>query len=150
MSNYINTTTGEYPVSFARMKKALPNMSFSTAPSEAGSFKKVNDGPIPAFNGETQFATEGAPILVDGSYVRNWVVGDYTEAQIAQKQANKDASAATSVRRKRDTLLADTDWMALSDVAMSAEMTAYRQALRDLTDHVNFPHLAEEDWPVKP
>ena len=41
MSNYINTTTGEYPVSLARVKKALPNMSFSTAPSEAGSFKKA-------------------------------------------------------------------------------------------------------------
>jgi hypothetical protein len=26
----------------------------------------------------------------------------------------------------------------------------YRQALRDITDHVNFPYLADEDWPVKP
>lgn len=27
---------------------------------------------------------------------------------------------------------------------------AYRQALRDITSHVNFPFLNEEDWPVKP
>lgn len=28
--------------------------------------------------------------------------------------------------------------------------TAYRQALRDITDHVNFPYLNDADWPVKP
>jgi len=150
MDNYINTTTGEYPVSFARVKKALPNVSFSVAPSGAGTFDKVKDGPIPVFNGDTQFVTEGTPVLVDGSYVRNWVVGAYTEDEIVQKQANKYAHAAKAVRTKRDGLLVDTDWMALSDVAMSAEMTAYRQALRDITNHVNFPYLAEEDWPTKP
>ena len=68
----------------------------------------------------------------------------------AAYQISLDEKAAEGVRKKRDTLLADTDWMALSDVAMTTEMTAYRQALRDLTDHVNFPYLAEEDWPVKP
>jgi hypothetical protein len=26
----------------------------------------------------------------------------------------------------------------------------YRQALRDITGHVNFPYLTEADWPVKP
>ena len=68
----------------------------------------------------------------------------------AAYQATLDAKAAEAVRNQRATLLADTDWMALSDVTMSAEMTAYRQALRDITDHANFPHLEEADWPVKP
>jgi hypothetical protein len=54
------------------------------------------------------------------------------------------------MRAKRDGLLADTDWMALSDVTMSADMTAYRQALRDITSHANFPYLEEADWPTKP
>jgi hypothetical protein len=54
------------------------------------------------------------------------------------------------MRAKRDGLLADTDWMALSDVTMSADMTAYRQALRDITSHANFPYLTDEDWPVAP
>jgi hypothetical protein len=40
--------------------------------------------------------------------------------------------------------------MALTDVTMSAEMAAYRQALRDITTHANFPNLTEEDYPVKP
>lgn len=53
-------------------------------------------------------------------------------------------------RSKRDTLIADTDWWASSDLTMTAEQSAYRQALRDITDHANWPDLEEADWPVKP
>jgi len=38
------------------------------------------------------------------------------------------------LRQKRNSLLAQTDYLALSDQTMSAEMTAYRQALRDITN----------------
>lgn len=61
----------------------------------------------------------------------------------------RDAAEA-AVRSKRDDILAETDWMALSDVTMSDDMAAYRQALRDITDHVDFPYIEEADWPVKP
>jgi hypothetical protein len=51
-------------------------------------------------------------------------------------------------RNKRDGLLAGTDWTANSDVTMTADMTAYRQALRDITDQSGFP--ANITWPKKP
>ena len=70
--------------------------------------------------------------------------------QEAAYQAQLDAVAAKAVRDQRARLLAETDWMALSDNTLTEEMAAYRQALRDITDHVNFPHLQEADWPVKP
>jgi hypothetical protein len=38
------------------------------------------------------------------------------------------------LRQKRNNLLAQTDYLALSDQTMSAEMTTYRQALRDITN----------------
>ena len=38
------------------------------------------------------------------------------------------------LRIKRNNLLAQTDYLALSDQTMSAEMTTYRQALRDITN----------------
>ena len=38
------------------------------------------------------------------------------------------------LRQKRNSLLAQTDYLALSDQTMSAEMTTYRQALRDITN----------------
>jgi|DEB0MinimDraft_6_1074348.scaffolds.fasta_scaffold23678_4 hypothetical protein len=42
--------------------------------------------------------------------------------------------AMADLRAKRNKLLADTDYLALSDNTMSAEMTTYRQALRDITN----------------
>jgi len=39
-----------------------------------------------------------------------------------------------NLRVKRDALLAETDYLALSDQTMSTEMTTYRQALRDITN----------------
>jgi len=70
-----------------------------------------------------------------------WVIG-YTIENKPQDQAE------TAVRNKRDRILAETDWMALSDVTMGAETTAYRQALRDITAQVGFPYTVE--WPTKP
>jgi hypothetical protein len=42
--------------------------------------------------------------------------------------------AMANLRFKRNSLLAQTDYLALSDQTMTAEMTAYRQALRDITN----------------
>jgi hypothetical protein len=33
---------------------------------------------------------------------------------------------------------------------MNAAITSYRQALRDITNHANWPNLNDEDWPTKP
>jgi len=70
-------------------------------------------------------------------------------------QETKMSNIATSEpelqnRQTRNNLLAETDFYALSDVTMSDEMTAYRQALRDLPTHDNWPNLEDADWPVKP
>ena len=42
--------------------------------------------------------------------------------------------AMADLRAKRNKLLADTDYLALADNTMSAEMTTYRQSLRDITE----------------
>lgn len=63
---------------------------------------------------------------------------------------NNEYPSVISNRTKRNELLAETDYFALSDVIMSDSMQAYRQALRDITDHVNWPNLLDSDWPTKP
>lgn len=65
-------------------------------------------------------------------------------------QASLDAKAAEANRKTRDDLIAATDFYALTDVTMDASMTTYRQALRDITEHANWPNLEEADWPTKP
>jgi glucosamine 6-phosphate synthetase-like amidotransferase/phosphosugar isomerase protein len=50
-----------------------------------------------------------------------------------------------SLRRKRNQLLAETDWTANSDVVMTEEMRTYRQALRDLPANTADP--VNPTWP---
>ena len=59
--------------------------------------------------------------------------------------------ALTELRRIRNNLLKETDWMANSDVTMSADMTTYRQALRDLTNGLTTVEEVDAvTWPTKP
>ena len=52
------------------------------------------------------------------------------------------------VRVERNKLLAETDFYALSDVYMSDDMAAYREALRDLPASVE--NSEDVVWPEKP
>ena len=58
------------------------------------------------------------------------------------------AQPMKELRAERDRKLADTDWWAVADRTMTAEQTAYRQALRDITN--TYSSLADVVWPVKP
>ena len=69
-------------------------------------------------------------------------------AYVAPTQAETDAEAAERARGRRDGLIASTDTWALSDRTMTAEQTAYRQALRDITSQAGFPENIT--WPTKP
>ena len=58
-------------------------------------------------------------------------------ARDAEEKAWADgalARAQANLRSKRNRLLAETDFYALSDVTMSADMETYRQDLRDLPE----------------
>lgn len=61
---------------------------------------------------------------------------------------DREAGWAAINRGKRDLLLKESDWTQLPDAPVDREAwAAYRQALRDLTDHVNWPNLDADDWP---
>ena len=167
MTEYRDRTTGELK-SQGQLRKENPNMSMPKVWG-ANVFDALNVDPVLR-----------APQPVDGigayqSVLRNGVVQDdlnnWVEAwQIADMfadttedgvtttkaeheaayQAQLDSSAAESNRTQRDRLIAETDWWASSDLTMTSAQTAYRQALRDITSHDNWPHLDEADWPTKP
>ena len=42
--------------------------------------------------------------------------------------------ALSEIREKRNILIAETDYFALSDHTLSSDMTTYRQSLRDITN----------------
>ena len=59
--------------------------------------------------------------------------------------------AMADLRLKRNQLLQDTDFHALSDNTMSAEMTTYRQELRDITEGITTVEQANAVvFPTKP
>ena len=61
------------------------------------------------------------------------------------------ARALANMRSKRNSLLAATDFYALSDVTLSSDMTTYRQALRDLTDGLDTVNkINNKVYPTKP
>jgi hypothetical protein len=73
------------------------------------------------------------------------------EAEAATWAAGAFDRAITRVRRDRDVLLRETDYLALSDNTLSAEMTTYRQALRDITNGVTTVEQCNNiTWPTKP
>ena len=60
----------------------------------------------------------------------------------------RPAREMEEIRRHRNGLLTETDWMANSDVTMSDEWKTYRQELRDIP--ASNTVYADVTWPPKP
>ena len=83
-------------------------------------------------------------IDIDGNVV------DWDASAVATKEAELLAAfELDELRRERNRLIAETDWWDMSDTpTMTSAQTAYRQALRDITDTYN--SLDDVVWPEKP
>ena len=162
MAEYRDRTTGEVKTQ-GQLRKENPNMSFPKVWND-NVFDALNVDPVlrsPAATvGKYQVSVrDGVEQDANGNWVEKYVARDMfaDDAELGTKaeqeaayQTQLDNQAAERNRLERDRLIAETDWHALSDVTMSAEMTTYRQALRDITTHANWPHLNDDDWPTKP
>jgi len=82
------------------------------------------------------FDADGNKIELDQALV------DAAAVEVAAELALRD------LRRERNRLLLETDYLALVDSTLTDEMRAYRQALRDLPANTADP--ANPVWPVKP
>ena len=75
-------------------------------------------------------------------------------ARDAEEQAWADGAlgrAQDRLRARRNQLLAETDFYALSDVTMSEDMKTYRQELRDLPEGKDTVEKCDNvTWPTKP
>ena len=69
----------------------------------------------------------------------------------AQFPAVELDNAMADLRLKRNQLLQDTDFHGMSDNTMSADMTTYRQSLRDITNGLTtVEDVNSVTWPTKP
>jgi len=149
---YIKLTNGtptEYTI--GQLRRDNPNVSFpKQIPTETLATFDVYPAVVadmPSYTERTQTVTQDAtPTQVDGVWTYGWTVSDKSSDEIQEY----DDLKASNVRIQRDLKLSTTDYLALSDNTLSAAMTTYRQVLRDITTHTNFPYLEDADWPVKP
>jgi hypothetical protein len=165
MSEYRNRTTGEVKTQ-GQWRAANPNMSlpkvWNSNVLDALNIDAVLRSPAATTTAYQTSVRDGVEQDSNGNWVEKYVArdmfADTTEDGVtttkaeheAAYQATLDASTAKGHRNTRASLLAETDFYALSDVTMADAMTAYRQALRDLPSHSNWPDLEDSDWPTKP
>ena len=165
MGEFRERTTGEVK-SQGQWRAAFPNVSMPKVWNQS-TLDALNLDPVLASPAATTTAyqtsvRDGVEQDSNGNWVEKYVARDMftdttedgvttTKAEHeAAYQARLDANTATANRATRNAKLAETDFYALSDVTMSSEMQTYRQALRDLPSHSNWPNLEEADWPTEP
>jgi len=139
---HLKITNGQPEIySIGQLRRDNPKTSFPKVPSDAlladwGVYPyTVQDQPTVDYM--TQTLKQTALAEVNGAWTQGWEVSNLPVED-----------AGRNIRNHRDNLLSQTDWMALSDVAMSPAWTTYRQALRDVTAQSGFPFSVI--WPAKP
>jgi hypothetical protein len=169
MKQYRDRVTGNI-VSLDKVKKRYPNISFPTGKWDKLFCNQVKFDPVviepKPENTDPLKIVKSAGLEKNhlGEYVQKWQIadlfsmeyvdenGDLVTIQMQEEKylSSLNDSIAKSNRNTRDTLLAETDWWAKTDVTLTSERRAYRQALRDITTHENWPNLEDADWPTKP
>ena len=141
-----------FPYTIGQLRRDNPNTSFpKRIPDEMLAEWGVYPVTVedqPSYTERTQkLAQEATPTGSGSSWTIGWTVSDKTSDKVQEY----DANVAASNRSQRDSLLSDSDWTQVADAPVDATAWAtYRQALRDITTHANWPDLSVSDWPVKP
>ena len=83
-----------------------------------------------------------------GSIGWSYADGAFTEPS----DSRTDEEKAADNRLFRDQYLTESDYTQMPDYSLSnkSEWATYRQALRDLPSHSNWPSLEDSDWPSAP
>ena len=141
-------------------KKLFPNVGFPGGQPTDSWMSENSVMPVTLFrsyNPLTEKSTKVDPYIESGVVYLHKIEA-LNDTQKAAAQTARDNATAEENRAERNRRLAETDWMANSDVTMSDNWKTYRQALRDLPTHSNWPNLkapnmdgsGDNDWPVKP
>lgn len=148
----LNGEVDQYPYSTAQLRRDNPNVSFpKTFPEEYindYNVYSVYEAEEPSYDPDTHNCELNAqPTLVNG----NWTLEYTVTAKSAEELQQIADDFEDGQRVTRDRLLMTSDWTQVADAPVDAAAWAtYRQALRDLTTHANWPNLEDADWPSEP
>ena len=144
---YRNNTTGDIETQQQIIEKN-PNTSFpKPCPDsviEDLGYSTISEGVTPSFTPPYESVSKNGYEEISGKwytkYEKTTATGDAKTA-IDNNEANRQ-------RGDRNSKLAETDYLALSDATLTDEMKTYRQALRDLPTTSGWPW--NPTWPTKP
>ena len=143
----IDNVVEQYPYSLGQLRKDNSNTSFPKQPSLAG-LAEFDVYPVtevtPTLADGEKLVKVWTPTLVSGE----WILPHQAVAKTEEDLATESDVAWANLREQRDKLLSETDWTASTDVTMTADMTTYRQALRDLP--ANTTDVFNPVYPEKP
>tara|TARA_X000001382_G_scaffold117874_1_gene97761 strand:- start:62 stop:508 length:447 start_codon:yes stop_codon:yes gene_type:complete len=147
MNEFRNNSTGNVELKNEILRK-YPNTSFPVPVTntviEGLGYTGINEGTPPSISGPYESYSRSGIEQLDGKWYTKYVKITYT----GDDKTKIDADEAAAQRDTRDSLLAETDYLALSDVTMSDAWKTYRQALRDIPTASGWPHT--HTWPTKP
>lgn len=151
---YVKITNGsvdQYPYTVGLLRRDNPNVSFPKSVSNQTlkdwDVYPVTEDAKPSFTERTQKIQQNTtPTLVDDVWKLGWTVIDKTTEEVEEY----DLAITVANKTRRNDILAATDWWGVSDNTMSDAQATYRQALRDLPSHSNWPNLESGDWPTEP
>ena len=152
---YVKITNGavdQYPYTIGHLRRDNPNVSLPRVLPQRlldlYGLKPVTIEETPDYDDRTQNIEQNStPTEVDGVWTVGWTISEKSADDIALYDTLKEGYN----RDIRNSELTASDWTQLPD--SSADTTAwatYRQALRDITSHENWPNLSDDDWPTKP
>lgn len=146
---YINPINKKIYRSVRQVRQAFPTMSLPTSLTDQVldrlGLKRFFETDTPEFDENTSAVEPGDYIETDKGMTRDWIVRDLTPEELANKIDNQ----WQRVRDERNDLLAQTDYLVMPDYVIDAAdfdaVTAYRAALRDITDQEDPFDIT---WPV--
>lgn len=146
-----NESVEKFPYMIRDLQADNPSVSFpkNLDASLLASFGvyEVVDLDKPEFDERTQKVAQKDPELTPSGWVWGWAVFNKTDLEVAVYDA--EIASINTIRRNEELRL--SDWTQLPDAPADASVwAAYRQALRDITSHTNWPNLADTDWPIAP
>lgn len=142
------------PILEQNLRQIFPNTSFPnyfTADDVEPMGYGIYDFSSQPDLGRYEKAVEAPPVRsAEGIWKQTWSIVQMND----EEKSAIDAARASQVRNQRDILLYGTDWIASkcyeSGESVPDDVKEYRQALRDITNHANFPYLNNVDWPTEP
>jgi len=139
-----------YPYSFTNLRYDNKSVSFPDKLTKEilNDFKlaTVAVSAIPKHTSRTETVTKNdVPTLIEGVWTISWTISEKSSEEVEAF----DLKASIGVRARRELLLQETDFYALTDSPdMPDAMKEYRKKLRDISLQDGFPNNVT--WPIKP